>query len=121
MLLLCALGFNCPNLDVIIPEFLRRKYLDNVLKYITTASSEVLLKLYFNNRLTRHAIAVLNFGSAFQKMRKEYAYRFEISPPTPLPPTCVSMTFSIFRIHVTDNSVLQRHSVASLNNLFPTF
>jgi len=48
-----------------------------------TASSEVLLKLHFNNRLTRHVIAVLNFCSAFKKMIKEYAYRFEIPPPSP--------------------------------------
>jgi hypothetical protein len=80
----CALGFNCPNLDVIIPDFLGRTFLDSTLKYVTTTSSEVLLKLHFNNRLTRHAIAVLNFGSVFKKMRKEYAYRFEI-PPSPPP------------------------------------
>jgi hypothetical protein len=78
----CALGFNCPILDVIISGFLRRIYLGSTLKYVTTASSEVLLMLQFNNLLTRHAKAVLNFGSVFKKMRKIYAYGFEIPPIT---------------------------------------
>jgi hypothetical protein len=99
----CDLGFNCPNLDVIIPDVLRRKYLDSTLKYVTTTSSELLLKLQFNNRLTHHAIAVMNFGSAFKKMRKKYAYRFEI----PYPYICKYNFFSIFRSRLAQNSVLQ--------------
>jgi len=45
-----------------------------------TASSQLLLNLHFNNRLTRHVIAVLNFDSTFKEIIKEFAYRFEISP-----------------------------------------
>jgi hypothetical protein len=92
--LLWALGFNCPNLDVIIPDFLRRKYLDNTLKYVTTASSEVLHNLHFSNRLTLHTVAVLNFGSAFKKWGRNMHIAFKSPPPSPL--TCVKYDFFDF-------------------------
>ena len=65
-------------------------------------------------------------------MRKEYAsypvalqpYRvlaLHIALKSPLHSHQICMDFSIFRIRVAHNHVLQRHSVSSLNNLFPTF
>ena len=69
-------------LDVIIPVFLRRKYLYSTLKYVTTTSSEVILTLHFNNRLTCHAIAVVNFGSAFKKRGSNMHIALK-SPPLP--------------------------------------